>query len=225
MTDRRRRAEYALALGAVAAGAAALTGASGRTWARAEIALSGPAAPAPVVVTGDDTAPAAFATGLAALAAVAALPATRGLARRVLGGLVALFGVAGLAAVWRGTRPAALQDLAADRSTAHGAVEALHVSALWPGLAAAGAALLVAAGAYTLVRGAAWPSMGSRYDRHSAPGTGRSSDPAELWKSLDSGADPTLDTGPGAGDRPADAHGRAAPSPATRTRHEHPKEP
>src|SRR5699024_2581564 len=134
VSERRRRIEYALALPAVAAGAGALAGASGRTWARAEIALSGPVAPAPVALTGDGTAPTAFAMGLVALAAVAAVLATRGAARRVLGGLIALFGLIGLSAVWGGTRPAALEQLAADRSTASGAVQALHLDPLWPGL-------------------------------------------------------------------------------------------
>ncbi|MFD0777064.1 Trp biosynthesis-associated membrane protein, partial [Streptomonospora algeriensis] len=97
-----------------------------------------------------------------------------------------------------------------------GGIEALHLVALWPGLTAAGAALLVAAGAYTLIRGASWPGMGSRYDRHSAPGAARSSDPAELWKSLDSGADPTLDPRP-------EAAGGGRPVP--RTHLENQKEP
>nr|WP_255429811.1 Trp biosynthesis-associated membrane protein [Streptomonospora sp. PA3] len=221
----RYRAEYAAVLAAVAAGAGALAGASGRTWARAEVALSGPVAAAPVDVTGDDVAPTAFAVGLAALAALAALLATRGLARRVLGAIIALFGTAGLAAVWRGTRPAALEQAAADRATAHGAVEGLHLVALWPGIAAAGAALLIAAGAYTLVRGAAWPAMGGRYDRHSAPSAALSSDPAELWKSLDGGADPTLDPGPDTDPGAAARSGRAAGRSATRTDHENQKEP
>ncbi|WP_052810050.1 Trp biosynthesis-associated membrane protein [Streptomonospora alba] len=217
-----RRAEFAAALGAVTAGAAALTGASGRTWARAEVDLGGPVAAAPVELTGGDIAPTAFAMGMAGLAAVAALAATRGAPRRVLGAIIALFGAAALGSVWRGTRTAAVEQAAAERSTAHGGIEALHLVALWPGLAAAGAALLVAAGAYTLVRGAAWPAMGSRYDRHSAPGTARPSDPAELWKSLDSGADPTLDPGHEAvgGSGPA-GDGRPAPRP----RHENQKEP
>ncbi|GAB3461426.1 Trp biosynthesis-associated membrane protein [Streptomonospora sediminis] len=226
MTQRRSRAEYAAVLIALAAGAGALAGASGRTWARAEIALGGSLAPAPVALTGDDTAPGAFAMGLAGLAALAAVLATRGLARRVLGGIVALFGIIGAAGVWRGTRPQALADAAADRSTAHGEVEALHLAAAWPALAAAGAVLMVAAGAYTLLRGAAWPGMGSRYDRHSAPGAADSGDPAELWKSLSSGADPTVEPGPDPGAGAVREHGRAgAGRSAPLTDHENPKEP
>ncbi|GAA4905677.1 Trp biosynthesis-associated membrane protein [Streptomonospora salina] len=217
-----RRGEFAAALAVVAAGAAALLGSSGRTWARARIDLPGPVAAAPVELTGGDTAPTVFAMGTAGLAALAALLATRGAVRRGLGAVVALFGAAALVAVWRGTRTAALEQAAADRSTAHGGIEALHLVALWPAAAAAGAALLVAAGAYTLVRGAAWPAMGSRYDRHSAPGAAPSSDPADLWKSLDSGADPTLDAGPEAvGGSGAAGDGRPAPG----THHEKQKEP
>ncbi|GAA1777904.1 Trp biosynthesis-associated membrane protein [Streptomonospora arabica] len=220
------RAEFAVALCAVAAGAGALAGAAGRTWARAQVDVGGPVAAAPVELTGDDVAPTAFAMGLAGLAALAAVLATRGPLRRALGGVVALFGLAALVGVWRGTRTAALQEAAADRATASGAVDGLHLVAQWPGLAAAGAVLLAAAGAYTLVRGAAWPAMGSRYDRHSAPSAARSSDPAELWKSLDSGADPTLDPGSAEETGAAAVSGRAASGrPAAPTDHENPKEP
>ncbi|MDT0303390.1 Trp biosynthesis-associated membrane protein [Streptomonospora wellingtoniae] len=212
-----RRVEFTVALCAVAAGAGTLAGASGRTWARAQVNVGGPVAAAPVELTGDDLAPTAFAMGLAGLAALAAVLATRGPVRRALGGVVALFGLAALVGVWRGTRAASLQEAAADRATAGGAVDNLHLLAQWPALAAAGALLLAAAGACTLVRGAAWPAMGGRYDRHSAPGAARSSDPAELWKSLDTGADPTVD--PGSAEEP----GAAAVS--GRTDHENPKEP
>ncbi|MDA0568009.1 Trp biosynthesis-associated membrane protein, partial [Streptomonospora sp. S1-112] len=221
----RARAEYGAALAALALGAGALLGAGGRVWAQAEIAVGGRVAPAPVELTGQDAAAPAFALGLAGLAALAAVVAARGWARRAVGGAVAAFGAAALYSVWQGTRTPALTALAAERSTAQGRVEALHVATQWPALAALGAALLVAAGAAVLLRGAAWPGMSSRYDRHSAPSAARSSDPAELWKSLDSGADPTLDP-PEAAAPPAPVR---QPAPAGRadahTEPKNPKEP
>jgi uncharacterized membrane protein (TIGR02234 family) len=195
-----RRREFTAALLAAAAGAALLAAAGTRDWATAEVAVSGPAAAAPVAVSGGDAAAAAAAMGPAGLAALAAVVATRGWARRVVGAVLAGFGAVALASVWQGTRTGTLSRLAADQVAAGGAVDALAVSAGWPVSAAAGAVLLLAAGAATAVRGPSWPGMGSRYDRHSAPRAVPGGDPAELWRSLDRGADPTLDPA-----RPADA--------------------
>ncbi|MFC3998587.1 Trp biosynthesis-associated membrane protein [Nocardiopsis sediminis] len=202
-TPRPGRRGFAAALAATAAGAAALAAASGRTWATGVIEVAGPTAPAPVELTGADLAPAASAMGIAGLAALAALVAARGWPRRIIGLLMALFGCIALQSVWSGTRPAELARLAAEQATAGGRAEAPGLAAAWPALAAAGAVLLVLSGLATAVRGPSWPGMGSRYDRHSAPRTARADDPAELWKSLDSGEDPTLDpAAPDAASRP-----------------------
>ncbi|RCV50728.1 Trp biosynthesis-associated membrane protein [Marinitenerispora sediminis] len=190
--DRARR-EYTAALLATAAGAAALLAATAQTWASGQVAPPGPVAPAPVELAAGDVSPAAAAMGWASLAAVAALVATRGWARRGVGLLVAVFGAVAATDVWRGTRPEELLRAAERQATAAGDVGALAPAPVWPWIAAAAGLLLVGAGLLALLRGGGWPAMSSRYDRHSAARTHRSDDPAELWKSLDSGADPTAD--------------------------------
>ncbi|ASU83476.1 hypothetical protein CDO52_12380 [Nocardiopsis gilva YIM 90087] len=192
--DRRAaRREFAIALAATVAGAVALLASAGQTWATGDVTIPGPSAPAPVALSGTDIAPAASALGWASLAALGALLATRGWARRAVGVLIVIFGAAGGYDLWRGTRPDALARAAGEQTTADGHLGTLDLAGQWPVLATAGAVLLLAVGAATAIRGAAWPGMGSRYDRHSAPSTDRAGDPAELWKSLDSGTDPTLD--------------------------------
>ncbi|MEY9212929.1 Trp biosynthesis-associated membrane protein [Thermobifida halotolerans] len=188
---RPRRREYLLALALTASGAVALLAVSAQVWASARVDLAGDLAPVAVELSASEVVPAVSALGWAALAALAALVATGGAARRLVGLLVALLGGGALLAVALGVRSAALADAAARAATAEGAVGGVTVAWAWPVLAAAGAALLLAAGVLTLVRGTVWPAMSSRYDRHSAPRATRTDTPAELWRSLDSGADPT----------------------------------
>lgn len=207
--DRSRR-EFATVLLCTLAGAAALLAATGQTWAVAQVSVAGPSAPADVELAGDDTAPVAAAVGWAALAALAALLATKGWARRGLGALLAGFAGAALFDLWTGTRPGALVRAAATQATVEGDVSGPALQPGWPLLATFGALLLLGTGVATAIRGAAWPGMGSRYDRHSAPATVRAGDPAELWKSLDSGADPTVD--------PAQDEGPNGSAPTTASR-------
>ena len=66
----------------------------------------------------------------------------------------------------------------------------------WPYVSAAGGALILIAGILAVIYGAAWPSMGGRYERSGAPRTRRAKAvdpdrPEELWKALDRGEDPT----------------------------------
>ncbi|WP_017557886.1 Trp biosynthesis-associated membrane protein [Nocardiopsis baichengensis] len=201
----RAKREYTTALAATAAGAAALITAAGQTWATGTVEMAGPLAAAPVEVDGAAAAPGAAAMGWAGLAAVAALLATRGRARTVAGALLAVFGAGALVGVWSGTRASALNASAAEATTAQGDLGALHVAWGWPALAALGGAVLLAAGAAAALRGPGWPAMGSRYDRHGAPATTSQdgpADPADLWKSLDAGEDPTAEPAAGGGSAP-----------------------
>ncbi len=93
------RREYALALvlGAAAAGLVVLSARPG--WARVRTPAPPPLHASSVTVTGQDLIPLAGALGLAALATLAAVIATRGLARRLTGVLLAVFGVAAGVAV------------------------------------------------------------------------------------------------------------------------------
>jgi uncharacterized membrane protein (TIGR02234 family) len=150
-----------------------------------------------VTVTGQDLVPAASALAIAGLATLAAVIATRGLARRLAGGLLMLLGAAAAASVlWPVSEAAAIRAAAssaglsglAGSGTGAGSVTAggsggtggtapisgfLASVAMggtaWRGLAVAGAALLVAAGLLTIWRSGPWPVMSSRYERPPRP--------------------------------------------------------
>ena len=93
------RREYLLTLLAGAVGAAVVLLAARQGWARVVTIEPRPLPASRVAVSGQDLVPAAGALGLAALAGLAAVLATRGLARRIVGGLLAVFGVAIIASV------------------------------------------------------------------------------------------------------------------------------
>ncbi|MEE2047105.1 Trp biosynthesis-associated membrane protein, partial [Nocardiopsis tropica] len=162
--------------------------------------------------------------GWGGLAFIAGLSATRVWARRIVGALVAAGGVLALTSVWGATRPDALMEAVAKNATdAAGTAQvaaAPHLAALGPAMAGGGAVLLVLAGLLSAVRAPAWPGMGTRYDRDAAPRATRAETPADLWKSLDAGDDPTLDApdggrsedpaGPGDAGEPAPLAARPA---------------
>ena len=190
-TPRPVRREYLAALALLALGAVALLAAAPQVWAAVRIDLAEDLAPVTVELSAAELAPVSSALGWTALAALAAVVATRGAARRAVGALVVLLGVGAGTAVVLGIRPTALAAAAEQATTVEGTLGDPAVAWQWPVLAGAGAVLLCVAGVLTLVRGTAWPVMSSRYDRHSAPRATRTGTPAELWRSLDSGADPT----------------------------------
>ncbi|WP_436891905.1 Trp biosynthesis-associated membrane protein [Nocardiopsis dassonvillei] len=195
----------------MAAGAGLLLASAGRVWAAGDLTAAGPVAPAPVEITGGDLTGALAGIGWAALAGIAGLYAARGWARRLVGALLALGGGYALAAVAAAVRPGALTG-AADTAAAAGTARAAgtpDLLAAGPAMAAAGAALILLAGVLALVRSPAWPGMGTRYDRDAAPRANPTGTPADLWKSLDAGDDPTLDA-PGGATAPARSAGGAA---------------
>ena len=87
-------------------------------WARVVTIEPHPLPASRVTVSGQDLVPAAGALGLAALAGLAAVLATRGLARRVVGGLLAAFGVAIAASVSLPVTAAQARSAAAGATTA-----------------------------------------------------------------------------------------------------------
>lgn len=215
----RARREFALAALGLVAAAGLLLASAGRTWVSGLLTAPGPVPPVPVELTGADLTGALSGIGWAGLAGVAGLYAARGWARRLIGLLVAAGGALALASVWRATRPGALLDaVTADATDAAGTAQvaaAPDLAAAGPATAAAGAALLVLAGLLAAVRSPAWPGMGTRYDRDAAPRANRAETPADLWKSLDAGDDPTLDA-PGDDGRSATAADPGdAPAPAS----------
>ena len=215
----RARREYALglALGAVGAGVVLLSARQG--WARVSTPAPAPLPASVVSVSGQDLVPLAGALSLAALASLAAVIATRRLARRLAGLLMAAFGVVIAVAV---CLPLAASDVRgaarvsavsqAGSATAGGAagvtpgavpgggaapgiMAAGHVTmtaALWRPAAVAGALIIVAAGLLVAWRGARWPVMSSRYEPPEQAGRKPVADGAALWDALSSGADPTV---------------------------------
>ncbi len=227
----RLRREYllGLALGAVGAGTVLLS--ARQAWARVATPAPAPLRASVVAVSGQDLVPLAGALALAALASLAAVIATRHLARRLAGLLMAVFGVVIAVAV---SLPLAASDvLAAARVTAvsqagsataggaagvspgaapgggaaPGITAAGHVTmtaALWRPAAVAGALVIVAAGLLVAWRGPRWPVMSSRYEPPEQSGRQQPADSATLWDALSRGADPTDRGGGGAGQHSPD---------------------
>ncbi|QKG26699.1 Trp biosynthesis-associated membrane protein [Actinomadura verrucosospora] len=198
MTPGRERGLTAL-LCAAGAGLALLAG--GRTWAtvKAEDAIT----PFAQHLTGHDLGGTATALAWAGLAGLAALFATRGRVRSLVGILIALFGAGAVYASAAAVQRAHVLSAAGDKSALLkiGAHPALAVN-LWWMASVTGGVLLVAGGLIAAVRSARWPGMSARYERTGAPasrpaarkapaGDAAGEDPSALWKSLDRGEDPT----------------------------------
>ncbi|MFY1686774.1 Trp biosynthesis-associated membrane protein [Plantactinospora sp. WMMB782] len=173
---------YAVLLCLLGAGLAVL--AATRTWSVELTARPVPLPPDRAARTGGDLLPWLPALALVGLAGAGALLGTRGIGRRLVGGLLALLG-AGVAA---GAGYAVLGTGG-------------EVSAGWPLLCALGGLLVGAAGVLTALRGAGWPVMGARYDRARPAGAGREATAPDgrvdarrttaAWDALDRGEDPT----------------------------------
>lgn len=175
----------------VLVGAGALWGASALTWASQQFdtPLSGTTTSRG---TGAQLRPELGPVALASLAAVAAVLATGGLLRRLMGLLVVL---AGALLGWRGyqTLTGGWFDYVRDHAPAGGTpIGEVSTQPAGPLLMLLGALLLVVAGVLTVLRAGRMPAMGAKY---SAPGAAkeRPSHDADrqLWNELDAGRDPT----------------------------------
>jgi uncharacterized membrane protein (TIGR02234 family) len=219
------RREYLLTLLAGAAGAAVVLLAARQGWARVVTIEPHPLPESRVAVSGQDLVPAAGALGLAALAGLAAVLATRGLARRAVGGLLAAFGVAVAASVSlpvtaAQVRSAAVGATAAQAGSAPGGSTvgsgitpgtggsiaglalASHVEMAafpWRWAVLAGGLLVIGTGLLVAWHGARWPVMSSGYDQPASSKQVAVADPASLWESLSQGLDPTDSATPPAG--------------------------
>jgi uncharacterized membrane protein (TIGR02234 family) len=191
------RWEYGLVLLLGAAGAGLVFLSVRQGWARVHTSAPRPLPGSNVTVTGQDLVPAASALAIAGLATLAAVIATRGLARRLAGGLLMLLGAGAAAFVlWPISEAAAIRAAAgsaglnglAGSGTGAGSVTAggsggtsgtAPISGFlasvvmsgtgWRGLAVAGAVVLVAAGLLTAWRSGPWPVMSGRYERPPGP--------------------------------------------------------
>lgn len=217
------RREYLLALLLGAAGAGLVLLSARQAWAHVLTTAPAPLPAQQVAVSGQALVPLAGALGIAALTGLAAVIATRGAARRVVGGLLAVFGLAIVVAV--SVRLGTADVLAAAHSagaSSAGSVTAgegagsapgvfpggapsvssgariVPVSVPWRGVAVAGAVAMMAAGGLAAWRGPRWPGLSSRHEQPGGQGSGRPGDDAAgMWESLTRGVDPT-EPGPAA---------------------------
>ncbi|MFF5204510.1 Trp biosynthesis-associated membrane protein [Streptosporangium sp. NPDC000396] len=178
-----------------AAGSALVLLAAGRDWFT--VTYGARTVPVPAA----DLAPALGPAAWAGLAAVVAVLATRGVWRRVIGGVMALCGAGVIIGAWQGGGASAALRVAAERipMADPGGLHAASAVA-WPVTAVAGGLFLLAGGVVAALRGGGWPGMSDRYDRP-GPGSGgesrttAGSAPTEraLWDAIDLGTDPTVD--------------------------------
>lgn len=233
------RREYLFTLLAGAVGAAVVLLAARQDWARVVTLEPHPLPASRVAVSGQDLVPAAGALGLAALAGLAAVLATRGLVRRIVGGLLAVFGVAIIASVSLPVTAAQVRSAAVGATTAQagsvpggstvgsgttpgtggsgvaGLSLASHVEMAafpWRWAVLIGGLLVLGAGMLVAWRGTRWPVMSSRYERPASRKAPAAADPASLWESLSQGLDPTAPAEPPTGPgAPAASSGPASP--------------
>ncbi|WP_042395732.1 TIGR02234 family membrane protein [Streptacidiphilus carbonis] len=195
------RRSLALMLLLTVLGAAVVLLAAGQTWAHGSVAFQGTRLK--VSASGSETSGLPGALALVALAAAVAVFSVRGAARAAVGALLSLAG-AGVAAsaLVAATGVGALNGKAARAIGLTRAAATGVEHTLWPWAGALGGVLLILGGLLVLARGRDWPGMSSRYDAPgSAAGRPRAAaakratpdreSPADLWKALDRGEDPT----------------------------------
>jgi uncharacterized membrane protein (TIGR02234 family) len=154
-------------------------------------------------VTGRTVDAAPTALSLVALAGAVAVIATRGVARRVVGVVIAL---AGIGIVWRAVAAMSAvstsraRDLVRDKhpsAASTTAVPEISAHAGWAVLTMVCAVLVVAAGVLIALYGGRWTGMSTRYEspavQHDpdAVAARRARADAAMWTALDRGDDPT----------------------------------
>lgn len=192
-----RRTVAALGAAVIGAGTALLS--AGREWATVRVSRPAPLADLAVHVTGRTEHPALPVLGLAALAGVVAVLATRGVLRRIIAVLLASCGAGIVALAFTGGRltPAHARGLVIELRVGAvvDATARVHVQAhpLWPWLTAFGGVVVVVGAAVQAASRSLPGGLGRRYE---APKSPAETPPAELtmWSSLDRGEDPTIRT-------------------------------
>jgi uncharacterized membrane protein (TIGR02234 family) len=204
----RNGREYGLALLGGAVGGGIILLAVRRQWAQAVFTPPKPLSPQVIDVSGGDLVPLAGALGITALACLAAVIATRGVARRVAGALLAALGAGAGVAASMGVTTATVLRVAAGKVGSPGAAavsgaagsttsgsaaggsgvvsvvgsakHAVMTGTPWRVAVLAGALLIVAAGIATAWRGTNWPVMSARYDLPERPKAASANGTAEL---------------------------------------------
>ncbi|MFI6388368.1 Trp biosynthesis-associated membrane protein [Nonomuraea sp. NPDC050540] len=174
---------------ATAAGSLLVLLAAGRVWVRAAGTATGTGG-VTAAGTGGDLSGGLTAVGLAALAGVVAVLATKGVMRRVVGALLGLCG-AGLGWItFSALSPGSIAGWARNVPALHGVTDpAYTIEMAWPVVAGVGAALVLVGGVMAVVRGGRWTAMSARYERR--PAGQRPADDRSMWDALDRGDDPT----------------------------------
>lgn len=175
-------------LGAVTAGAGAVL-ASTQTFAAASVA----GVRAPVVVTGQQVAPALAPLGIVALALALALTIAGPVARAILGAVLVLLGAGIVASTFPSLLDPAVGTLGAIRAasgvTDIGPLVGDRTGTGWPALGVIAGSVAALLGMVVLIRGRRWSTGGRRF-RADAP-TRTSTNPIEEWDALTKGTDPT----------------------------------
>jgi uncharacterized membrane protein (TIGR02234 family) len=186
---------FAAALVAQIIGAAALLLLATREWQTVTTVRPRPFADDVVGLSGRTVDGAVTALALVALAGVVAVIATKGIARRVVGALVAAAGVALLwriAAAMPAVSAARARTLVAAKHPQVAGLPRVVTHPLWGVLSLPAALLVIAAGVITACWGARWGGLSARHERPAAdPDQARARADASLWTALDSGEDPT----------------------------------
>jgi uncharacterized membrane protein (TIGR02234 family) len=214
------RREFGLVLLLGAAGAGLVVLAVRQAWAQAIFVPPRPLPTQDITVTGQQLVPLASALALAALACLAAVIATRSVARRVAGVLLAVLGAGAAAAAAAGVSASSVlataqADAAAGTlggSTTSGAFpggashaiviagsagHAVMTGSAWRAAALAGAVAIIVAGLVAAWRGPRWPVMSARFERPGQQGqrpARQAADSAGIWESLSRNLDPTVDS-------------------------------
>lgn len=174
----------------VLAAAALLGGASSVDWVR-QLYRSELGSDTPVALGGDLVRPELGPVALAALAAGAAVLATGGFLRRIVGALIVLCGGVLVWRVVQHWQGGAELPTAPDAPPGSFPAQVLSTHPLGPLLMAVGAVVLLAAGLLVVVAAGRMPAMGSKYSAPSARKEESRDPDRKLWEDLSEGKDPT----------------------------------
>ena len=196
MTDRpggRALFAAALVLDLVGAGGALLM--STRPWQTVVTLRPRPLADTVLHVSGRTIDGAPTALAVVAVAGLVAVLATRGVARRAVGVLLA---ASGFGLIWRSAHGAhsismsRAQSLVASKHPGIAQASGTHVDVhvQWPVLCSIAGAMVAIAGVLVAVRGHRWSAMSSRYESP-AGADDRARADATMWAAIERGEDPT----------------------------------